>query len=44
MEKKDKDIAVELTPEMEAELSGNIGGPESFPEPTNESKGGPDDA
>ena len=36
--------AIELTPEMEEELSGNIGGPEGFPAPTNESEGGPDDA
>ena len=35
---------IELTPEMEAELSDNIGGPESFPEPTHECEGGPDDA
>jgi len=34
---------IELTPEMEAELTCNIGGPENFPEPTYESDGGPDD-
>lgn len=44
MAKKDEGIAVEMTPAMEAELTDNIGGPESFPEPTNECEGGPDDA
>jgi len=38
------DLDIELTPEMEEELSNNIGGPESFPEVTYESDGGPDDS
>ena len=38
------DDSIELTPEQEYELSDNKGGPESMPEPTNESEGGPDDA